>query len=38
MSKRKYNTWSSDMMEAAIKKYKDGDLKFNEVCRVYNIP
>ncbi|CAH2087173.1 unnamed protein product [Euphydryas editha] len=38
MSKRKYNSWNNDIMEAAIKKFKDGELRFNEVCRVYNIP
>lgn len=38
MSKRTYNSWSKDDMEEAIKKFKDGDLKFNEVCRMYNLP
>ncbi|CAH2096959.1 unnamed protein product [Euphydryas editha] len=38
MSKRKYNSWNNDIMEAAIKKFKDGELRFNEVCRVYYVP
>lgn len=25
-------------MEATVKKYNDGILQFNELCRVYNVP
>ncbi|XP_026746589.1 jerky protein homolog-like [Trichoplusia ni] len=38
MAKRRYKTWSSDDMEKALSAYKDGSLKFNETCRVFNIP
>lgn len=38
MAKRQYNTWSQDDMKEAIEKFNNGDLKFNEACRVYSIP
>ncbi|KAK9887550.1 hypothetical protein WA026_023272 [Henosepilachna vigintioctopunctata] len=38
MDKRQYKTWSSDVMEKDLSAYKDGRLKFNEICRVFNIP
>lgn len=38
MIKRKYYSWSKEDMEEAIRKYNNGDLKFNEVCRVFKIP
>lgn len=38
MATRKYNIWSKEDMEAALQKFKDGSMKFNEVCRFYNIP
>lgn len=38
MIKRKYYSWSKEDMDEAIRKYNNGDLKFNEVCRVFKIP
>lgn len=38
MTTRKYNCWSQQDMEKAINGYREGNLKFNEACRVYNIP
>ncbi|XP_070529630.1 tigger transposable element-derived protein 1-like [Cardiocondyla obscurior] len=38
MAKRNYNTWSKQDMDAAIQKYNEGTVKFNEVCRMYGIP